>query len=293
MYAKDYTINTASGRQLSLSEAGQADGAPVIVHHGTPSSRLPSPAWVQDAERRGIRLIGYNRPGYGESTPQPGRDIASVAEDVATIAKALGLERLCTWGISGGGPHALACAALLPDLVVAAAALGSPAPYGTEGLDWMAGMGEDNLVEFGAALAGRAAIEQYVTAATPALLGAQADGLVQALASLLSPVDAAVLTADFAQYLLARTQDALRAGGEGWIDDDLAFVNPWGFEVSQIRIPVMVMHGGQDCFVPFSHGQWLASHIPHVEARLLPEDGHLSLVARHIPEVHAWLLSKV
>jgi pimeloyl-ACP methyl ester carboxylesterase len=293
MHAKDYTITTETGRQLSLSEAGQADGVPVLVHHGTPSSRLLSRSWVADAERRGIRLISYNRPGYGDSTPHPGRNVASAAADVAAIAKALELSRLCTWGISGGGPHALACAALLPDLVAAAAALGSPAPHDADGLDWMAGMGEDNIVEFNAALAGREPLAQFVAAATPALLGTDPAGLVQALASLLSPADAAVLTTDFAQHLSDGFREAVRVSGEGWIDDDLAFTTPWGFDVRQIRLPVMVMQGAHDCFVPFVHGQWLASHIPHVEARLLLDDGHLTLTANRIPEVHAWLLSKL
>lgn len=286
-------VPAGQGRVLRVVEAGQPGGLPVLVHHGTPASSNLYHRWVEDARARGIRLIGYDRPGYGGSTPHPERAVASVADDVAAIAKALEVDRLAVWGISGGGPHALACAALLPDLVVAAAALAAPAPYAADGLDWLAGMGDDNIVEFGAALESRAALERFVETATPDLLSADPEIFAQAWRSLLSPVDAGVLTQDFATYLIGQVREGIQEQRDGWIDDDIAFTRPWGFDLSQIRIPVLLLHGEQDQFVPFSHGKWLADRIAGVDARLSADDGHLSLATRRVPEVHAWLVSKL
>jgi pimeloyl-ACP methyl ester carboxylesterase len=293
MDTRSRTISTEDGRDLRIIEAGLFDGIPILVHNGTPGARLLYPPCVKDAEARGIHLISYERPGYGASTPQPGRTIASAAYDVAAIAEALSLRRLAVWGISGGGPHALACAALLPNLVVTAAALASPAPYQAEGLDWFAGMNEGGVTEFRAALSGRQAMEQFVEAATPGLLNSTAATFAQAFGSVLNPPDAAALTEDLARYLLDCFYEGIHQRRDGWIDDDLAFVNEWGFELSQTQVPVMLMQGAQDDVVPLPHGQWLANAIPNVNAQFLPEDGHLTLLAHRIPDVHAWLIDKM
>lgn len=137
------TVHTPDGRLLAVEDRGDPAGWPVLGHHGTPSSRLVIlyGPYVRDAAERGLRVIGYDRPGYGESSPQPGRTVADTAADVRTICTELGIDRLATWGHSGGGPHVLACAALLPDLVTAAASLASLAPFDAEGLDYFEGMG--------------------------------------------------------------------------------------------------------------------------------------------------------
>jgi pimeloyl-ACP methyl ester carboxylesterase len=284
-------VTTPDRRTLRLHEAGAADGPLVLVQHGTPMSGLLFEPHVRDAEQRGIRLVGYDRPGYGGSTESPGRSVADAVADVRAIADALEVERLVVWGISGGGPHALACAALLPDRVAAVASLASVAPIDAEGLDWLAGMGELNLEEFAATRQGREALEAYLE--PQARETVTAEGVLQALQSLLTDVDAAVLTGGLGAYLAASMREATEHGIEGWRDDDLAFDKPWGFSVRDIRVPVQLWHGEQDLFVPFAHGEWLAARIPNVDARLFPEDGHMTLMQRRIPEVHAWLLERL
>lgn len=210
--------------------------------------------------------------------------------DIRALADELELERFSTWGISGGGPHALACAALLRDRVDAAACLASVAPYGAEGLDWPAGMGEDNIEEFGAALDGRGPLERWMDAHVPGLLAADAKGIADELRSLLTPVDAEALTGDLADFLADSMHAAVGERADGWIDDDLAFIAPWGFEPADISVPVQLWQGDEDLFVPPAHGAWLAERIPNVDAHLSPDDGHITLVERRIPLVHAWLL---
>jgi pimeloyl-ACP methyl ester carboxylesterase len=285
----DRTVQTPDGRTLAIEEAGDPKGRPVLVHMGTPNSRHFYPPHTIDAAVRGLRLIGYDRPGYGGSTAQPGRSVADCAADVRAICAELGIDRLAMWGISGGGPHVLACAALLPDLVVAAASLASPAPLEAEGLDWFDGMGELNAEDFRLLQRDRGAARAKLEADRKEILSASAAEVAEGLKSLVSPADAAVLRDALLDHLVYCDHEGLAPGSQGWWDDAVAHSSPWGFALSDISVPVLLMHGQQDRFVPFGHGQWLAERIPGVQARLLDHDGHLTLMANRIPEVHGWL----
>ena len=289
----DRTVQTPDGRTLAVEDAGDPNGRPVMVHEGTPNSRHLYPPAAIDAAARGLRLISYDRPGYGGSTPQPGRTVADCAADVRAICAELGISRLAMWGISGGGPHVLACAALLPDLVIAAASLASLAPLDAEGLDWFAGMGELNADDTRLFLRDREAARAKLDADREEILGASAADVVKGLQTLLSPTDAAALNDGLADFLVYCDHEGLAPGNEGWWDDGVAHCTPWGFELSAISVPILLMHGRQDQFVPFGHGQWLAAHIPGVEARLLDHDGHLTLLTNRVPEVHAWLKERM
>ena len=282
-------VHTSDGRALAVEDAGDPAGRVVLVHGGTPNSRYLYGPWVADAAERGLRLIGYDRPGYGRSTPCPGYSIADCAGDVRAICAALEIDRLAMWGISGGGPYPLACAALLPDLVAAAASLASPAPCEAEGLDWFAGMEEDDVDGNRMLLSDPEAARAKMDKDRDEALATTASELAQALESFLSPADAAVMDDQMAEYLTYCDHEGLAPGSQGWWDDACAHVRLWGFELSDISVPVLLLHGRQDKFVPFSHGQWLAAHIPGAEAWLTDTDGHLTLVAHRVGEVHAWL----
>lgn len=285
----DRVVETPDGRQLAIEEGGDPAGRPVLVHKGTPNSRHLYGRDTADAAEHGLRLICYDRPGYGGSTANPGRTYADCAQDVRAICGALQIDRLGVWGISGGGPHALACAALLPDLVAAAASLASLAPYGAEGLDWFAGMGQANVDDARLILRDKVAARAKVKTDRADYLAMSASDLTGALESVLTPTDAAVLTDEFAEYVVRCAHDGLAPGSEGWWEESLAHIGPWGFDLADISVPVLLLHGREDKFVPFGHGEWLASHIPGVEARLLDHDGHLTLLEQHLSEVHSWL----
>jgi pimeloyl-ACP methyl ester carboxylesterase len=298
------TVRITGGRVLAVEDVGDPAGRPVLVHSGTPGSRLQYGPHVRDAAERGLRLIGYDRPGYGGSSPQPGRTVADCADDVRAICAALGIDRLATWGASGGGPHVLACAALLPDLVVAVAAVASLAPFDADGLDYFAGMGQGNVDDirlyFGDEAAARAKADkdrEEILAGPPAEAADGTpddgpDGAPDGLATLLSAADAAAMAQGLGDYLAVAMRDGLAPGVEGWWDDN-CMVRPWGFRLADIRVPVLLLHGRLDKFVPFGHGEWLAASIPGVEARLLDDDGHLTLLQDRIPEVHAWLSDRL
>jgi pimeloyl-ACP methyl ester carboxylesterase len=280
------------GRTLRIYEGGEPGGPLIVVHHGTPAGGALFEPWVRDARERGAHLVSYDRPGYGGSTPDPDRLIAAAAADAAAIADAVGAERFATWGISGGGPHALACAALLPERVAGAATLAGVAPFDAEGLNPMLGMGEENVVDFGAALIGREAVEPRALEQVQELLRAKPADLVELMSTLMSPVDAERLRGPFGEYWSGLFPDVFAQSAAGWVDDDLAFVRPWGFDVEDIRVPVLLWHGRHDRFVPIGHAEWLYGRIPECEARLTLDDGHLTLVADRVPAVHEWLLAR-
>ncbi len=285
------TVPAADGRRLAVHEGGDESGLPVIVHHGTPSSGLLYGPWLDHAAANGIRLVGFDRAGYGDSTRSPGRTISAAAADAVAIADALEFDRFATWGISGGGPHALACAALGSDRVTAAASLAGVAPWDADGLDWLAGMGEANVAEFEAVLAGEEALRPVAEQERAKLLAAGPEELRGVLDTLLGDADREVLTGGIATWMDAAGRDGLRGSADGWLDDDLAFAAPWGFEPAAISKRVLILQGGDDRFVPRSHGEWLAAHVPGAEAWIDDAEGHLTLIERRIPDVHEWLLA--
>ena len=286
-------LTTPDARTLRYVEAGEPTGPLLMGQHGTPGSgRLFRPE-VEAAERLGARLVAYSRPGYDGSTPQPGRSVADAAADVAALLDALGAERFATYGWSGGGPHALACAALLPGRCAAAATLAGAAPSDQPDLDFLAGMGEGNVEEFGTAFEGREALAPLLEGEAQGLRAVSAEQLREAMGPVLSDVDAQALTGELAEHLNGMIRAGLADGAEGWIDDDLAFVKPWGFEVGSIAVPTLIWQGVQDAMVPGGHGRWLREHVAGAEGGVLDGEGHLTLFADRVGEVQEWLLERL
>lgn len=279
------SLSLPDGRTLDyfLDDAAPADAGLLISHHGTPAAGPLDPALVEPARAHGLRIVELVRPGYGGSTRQPGRSIADVAPLVRALADHLGHDRFVTLGWSGGGPHALATAALMPDRCAAALSLAGVAPFDAQGLDFLAGMGQDNIDEFGAALRDSAQLEAFLTAMAADLATVTGAQVNDALDSLLPPVDKAHLTGAAADHMAAELRWSVANGIWGWFDDDIAFTRPWGFDLRAITVPVHIWQGSDDLMVPFAHGQWLAAQLPTAQARLEDGEGHLSLIA-HIDE---------
>ena len=264
------------GRHLDLRVSGPADGFPLVFHHGTPGAATPVRAIERAAHARGLRMVSTSRPGYGDSSRQPGRSVVDAAEDTAAVLAAIGAERCLVAGWSGGGPHALACGARL-GAAAGVLVIAGIAPYGAAGLDWMSGMGEENIIEFSAALQGEGELRAYLLRDSEQLRNVTASDIVSSLETVLPDVDRAVLTGEFGEDMAASFREAIRTGVDGWLDDDLAFASPWGFSLDEISVPVMIWQGSADLMVPFAHGQWLASQLPGASAHLEEGEGNLSV----------------
>jgi len=275
-------------RTLHVYDDGDPDGNVVVLHHGTPGSGVAYAPDVELARERGLRYLAYDRAGYGGSTPNPGRAVADVVPDIDDALAALGVERYASLGGSGGCPHSFACGAR-SERCIAAAAIAAPTPYPADGLEWTAGMGEQNVEEFGLALQGPDALVPYLEREAAEFSKATPEQIKDLMASLLPPVDAAVLTGDRAAHAKRMFDRAVEHGIAGWRDDDFAFTKSWGFELDEIRVPALLWQGVQDMMVPVAHGRWLAERIPAVEAHISEEDGHLSIVVNRLGEIFDWL----
>lgn len=279
-------LSLPDGRSLDVFLDGPPTGTPLVYHMGTPSAGGPTfPPVVDALAERGLRYVSFSRPGYGSSTRRPDRSVADVVDDTAAVLDAIEAERCHVIGWSGGGPHALACAARLPERVISVATIGSIAPYPAEGLDWTAGMGAENIEEFAAALAGPDELIAFKERAAPVFRAVTPEQVADAFGDLIDDVDRGSLTGAFSVWMADVMHEALRIGYWGWFDDDLAFTKPWGFSLDEIRVPVFVWQGGHDRMVPFAHGEWLAAHLPQARARLFPEHGHLTLAVDSIPRI--------
>ncbi|KAB8192243.1 alpha/beta fold hydrolase [Nonomuraea phyllanthi] len=264
---KEFDLGLSDGRKLHVYDTGPVgatDRLVVFWQHGTPNIGTPPEPLFPVSERLGIRWVSYDRPGYGGSTPVPGRDIASAAGHVSAVADALGIGRFAIMGHSGGGPHALACGDLLGERVLAVVSIAGMAPRGADGLDWFAGMCPSGEAALRAAAAGRAARERH-------------EATSEYDPEMFTPADHAALEGEWS-WFGSVVGPAVAGGPGGQIDDDLAYVRPWGADPARVSAPVLLVHGDQDRVVPVAHGRRLARHCPSAELRTFPDDGHISIL---------------
>ena len=283
-------IQTSDGRTLAYAQIGDPDGTPAFVLHGTPGSRLsgrhPDPSRVANA---GLRVITYDRPGYGRSTRHRGRTVVDCVGDIAAMADQLGIERFVVSGGSGGGPHALATAARLPDRVIRAECNVAPAPYDATDLDWFEGVDPKNVKEAGWALAGEETLVRELEREADETLSQLDDDPAALLSGVqLAEADQAVLRNQTVRQLMRKSlREALAPGVWGWVDDDLAFIKPWGFAVEEIRVPVQVRYGVGDVLAPAGHGEWLGHHVPNANVLVDRGAGHLSTPDQQLARLRA------
>jgi pimeloyl-ACP methyl ester carboxylesterase len=284
---------TVDGRRLCFAEWGDPAGFPVVALHGTPGGRLNRHPDESKYAEAGARVVTYDRPGYGGSDRLPGRTVVDCVTDVAAIADHLGLTRFSVTGASGGGPHSLAVAARLGDRVARARCEVGVAPYGVPGLDFFAGMDPLNVKEFGWAVDGEDTLvpeierelremRERVTADPSKVLGDDWG---------LDDADREVMARpEFAALIREATEDLVRGGVWGWVDDDLAFTRPWGFDISEIRVQVQVRYGAKDVLVPAAHGAWLGANVPGAEVVVVDEEGHMGDPDKVVEETR-WLVT--
>jgi pimeloyl-ACP methyl ester carboxylesterase len=264
------------GRVLEMIVSGPPDGVPLVWHHGTPGCARQFRYRQNETHARGLRYVTYSRAGAAGSTRRPGRSVADFAADVAAILDHLEADRCLVGGNSGGGPHALATGALLPDRVTAVLCVCGIKPYVGEP-DFLDGMGEANVEEFELALQGEEALRPFVMKDRAGIIDAKPEGIIETLATLLPEVDRGILRGDAGLDIIRGLQGGV-IEVDGWIDDDLAFTRDWGFDPRKLSVPAYIWQGSADLMVPFHHAQWLASNVPGVVSHLLDGEGHFSVL---------------
>lgn len=277
-------LRLPDGRDLEYEVQGPSTGPVALFHHGMPGSAVPMGTVLGSMTARGFRVITYSRAGYGASSHAPGRTVADTAADCAFLLTHLGVERYLVVGWSAGGPHALAGAAVAPESVEGVLLVSSFAPFDADGLDYVEGMGAQNVAQFGTVGHGESAMRELVGQMASAVRGNTSADVGTEMASLLPPVDLAVLTAEYGADNAANMDHGLSRGDEGWVADLAALTSPWGFDFGAVVAPIELWHGAVDQMVPVTHGRWLAEHLPTAEVHLEPEQGHLSIAIGSLGE---------
>jgi pimeloyl-ACP methyl ester carboxylesterase len=277
------TLKLTDGRFLEYFDNGIASTKAIVFHHGTPGHGHAWTTWLELCAARGIRALAYSRAGYGISDRNEGRTVVANNNDIRELLDSFGIRDFISIGWSGGGPHALATTTLQGSK--GAITLAGVGAYGVDDLDFLAGMGPENEEEFGEALKGEAAISAWMEVNAAPFREVTADEIREALGGLIGDADKKALDGTIADEYATATRKGLAVSYDGWIDDDIAFIQPWGFKLSEIDVPVHIWQGDQDLMVPHAHSYWLEKHIPTGKLNFIPGHGHLSLIADYKVEI--------
>jgi pimeloyl-ACP methyl ester carboxylesterase len=286
MTYNEFLIDTPDGRDLQVATLGDPAGHTVLFHHGTPGSTSQVKMFAPLVEDGHLFLVTTSRAGYGKSTRLEGRDIASVVDDARAALDAAGRNDYVVAGWSGGGPHALACAALDAPRCRAAWSLAGVVPSNLD-FDWTEGMGPENVEEFALAKRGGAEYEAMLAEYGDVFAVATEENVVELFGDLLQsePDKAAFESPTTRAEFAASLRQGFEFGWRGFYDDDRAFLSEWGFDPTTIEVPVAVWFGGYDRSVPPAHGEWLAHHLPTATRHFFEGDGHVSLFTNHFDEL--------
>ncbi|MEY2693852.1 MAG: hypothetical protein RL142_200 [Actinomycetota bacterium] len=276
-------VTLSDGRKFELLIAGTPQSNAIVFHHGTPGASNTWTSWMNEVEKLGGFTFSYSRPGYGQSDRHEGRTVRSNSIDIAEVLEILGITQIVSIGWSGGGPHALADSTLPQSRgVISIAGVGA---FGADDLDFLEGMGEENHVEFGAAVEGPAAIENWMKKFSPEIAVVTEEQIIEAFGGLIGEADKKALREGAAEETASSYRKSLEVSYYGWLDDDLAFVQPWGFDITKISVPVELWQGNDDFMVPHAHGYWLEKEIPTAKLVFIPGEGHISLCMNKRPEI--------
>jgi pimeloyl-ACP methyl ester carboxylesterase len=285
------TLTLPDGRTLAYAEWGDPAGSPVMVLHGTPGCRLNRHPDNAKVAATGARVVTYDRPGYGASDRHHGRAVVDCVADITALVDHLGFDKFAVTGGSGGGPHSLAVAAGLPDRVTRAACIVGVAPYDVLGEDWFDGMDPANVREFGWALESEERVTAETVRESAAMIARMTEDPANMLGDFEIPAeDRAILSRpDVAAVMAEALPECVRNGVSGWVDDDIAFTNPWGFDLATIRVPTAVWWGSKDVLTPPGHGEWLAKNVPHAIIRVDHGAGHMGDPDANLQRLFPWL----
>ena len=273
------------GREVEILDNGINSERAIIFHHGTPGHASAWTSWLEEAALSGIRAISYSRAGYGTSDRNPGRSVISINNDIAQILDSKNISKFVSIGWSGGGPHALANT--FEPRNAGAISLAGVGAFGAADLDFLEGMGPENHDEFGAALKGEAVIDQWMNDNAGPMKSVTGNDIREAFGGLISEADKKSMEGSFADVIASAIRSGLAVSFDGWVDDDVAFTKPWGFDLASINKPVKIWQGDQDYMVPHAHSHWLKKHIPTAELTFIPGQGHVTLLVDYTDKVFA------